>query len=74
MPIGNAQEKLRARSRSSTSGSAPDRSAAAIYAPAMRRLLLLTALIAFLTWRARRLDESDRRNGFGAYAPVIPSA
>lgn len=40
----------------------------------MRRLLLLTALIAFLTWRARKLDESDRRNGFGAYAPVVPSA
>ena len=38
----------------------------------MRRLLLLAALVAFVTWRNRRLTELDRRHGFGPYAKVIP--
>jgi uncharacterized membrane protein YhfC len=43
-----------------------------VYALAMRRVLVLAAVIGFALWRARRFDESDRAQGFGAYAKVVP--
>ena len=39
---------------------------------AMRRLLVLGALSAFVAWRNRRLDEFDRAHGLGPYAKLAP--
>lgn len=38
----------------------------------MRRVLVLAVIVGFAVWRSRQLDASDRQNGFGAYAPVMP--
>jgi hypothetical protein len=38
----------------------------------MKRLLLLAAIVGFVVWRGRRLDQYDREHGFGAYADVKP--
>lgn len=38
----------------------------------MKRLVALAALVAFVVWRGRRLDEHDRQHGYGAYADVKP--
>lgn len=38
----------------------------------MPRLVLFAAVVAFLVWRGRKLNECDRTHGFGAYAKVVP--
>lgn len=38
----------------------------------MKRLLCLAAIIGFVVWRGRRLDQYDREHGLGAYANVKP--
>lgn len=40
----------------------------------MRRLIILTTLVAFVVWRNKRITEHDRTHGFGAYARVVPVA
>ncbi len=44
------------------------------YDRTMKRLLLLAALVGFVVWRGRRLEQYDREHGFGAYADVRPVA
>lgn len=39
---------------------------------AMKRLVLLAALVGFVVWRGRRLEAHDREHGFGAYADFRP--
>lgn len=40
----------------------------------MKRLVLLAAVVGFVVWRGRRLEEHDREHGYGAYADVRPVA
>ena len=47
----------------------PERST---YPRSMKRLLLLTALVAFVVWRGRILERHDRTHHLGPYADVAP--
>ena len=38
----------------------------------MKRLVFLAALVGFVVWRGRRLEQYDREHGLGSYADVRP--
>lgn len=40
----------------------------------MKRLVFLAALVGFVVWRGRKLEDHDREHGYGAYADVKPVA